>query len=81
MENKKMQVIISTAIRFTTEADVAAYKALSFIQRFPETGRCDHDDGLHDDIPVYVEFVGHAFYDLCFYNIQILLHIRTIAPS
>lgn len=29
MENK-MQVIISTAIRFTTEADVAAYKALSF---------------------------------------------------
>ena len=30
MENKKMQVIISTAIRFTTEADVAAYKALSF---------------------------------------------------
>lgn len=29
MENK-MQVIISTAIRFNNEADVAAYKALSF---------------------------------------------------
>ena len=29
MENK-MQVIISTAIRFTNEADVAAYKALTF---------------------------------------------------
>lgn len=29
MENK-MQVIISTAIHFTNEADVAAYKALSF---------------------------------------------------
>ena len=29
MENK-MQVIISTAIRFTNEADVAAYKSLSF---------------------------------------------------